>query len=152
MNTMSHVSNPAIKSFTQRRKDSPGGAGHYHVADRFGQRMSVTIAGHEVASSDRVIILKEVGTSVYNPVFYFPREDVQMDQFEKVPGRSTHCPIKGDASYWSFVADRQRVENAAWSYENPLPYSDMIAGYLGFDLRFASLCLFSSENVEQGLK
>jgi len=152
MNIMSHLSNPALKSFTQRRKDSPGGAGHYHVADRFGQRMSVTIAGREVASSDRVIILKEVGTSVYNPVFFFPREDVQMDLFEKVPNLRTHCPIKGDASYWSFVADGQSIENAVWSYENPLPYSNMIAGYLGFDPRFASLCIFSSENVEQGLK
>ncbi len=152
MNTMSDLSNPAIKSLTQRRKDSPSGAGHYHVADRFGQRMSVTIAGREVASSDRVIILKEVGASVYNPVFYFPRKDVRMDLFEKVSDYTTHCPIKGDASYWSFVADGQSIENAAWSYENPIPYSDMIAGHIGFDKRFASVCTMSPENVDQDLR
>ncbi len=145
-------SNPAIKTFTQRRKDSPSGAGHYHVADRFSQRMSVTIAGQEVASSDRVIILKEVGTSVYNPVFYFPREDVRMELFEKVPDFRTHCPIKGDASYWTFIADGKRIENAVWSYENPLPYSDMIAGHMGFDQRFASLCIMSPKNASQNLR
>ncbi len=152
MNTMSHISSSAIQSFTQRRKDSPRGAGHYHVADRFGQRMSVTIAGREVASSERVIILKEVGASVYNPVFYFPQEDVRMELFEKVSDRTTHCPIKGDASYWSFAGDKQSIENAVWSYENPIPYSDMIAGHIGFDQRFASLCIISTENAGQDLR
>jgi uncharacterized protein (DUF427 family) len=44
----------------------------------------------------------------------------------------THCPCKGDASYWSIRSRSRTVENAVWSYETP--YDDMapIAGYLAF--------------------
>jgi uncharacterized protein (DUF427 family) len=44
----------------------------------------------------------------------------------------THCPYKGDASYWSIRSGARTVENAVWSYE--MPYDDMapIAGYLAF--------------------
>ena len=35
----------------------------------------------------------------------------------------THCPYKGDASYWSIRSGPRIVENAVWSYETP--YDDM---------------------------
>jgi uncharacterized protein (DUF427 family) len=46
---------------------------------------------------------------------------------------STHCPYKGDASYFSILAkDGTRIENAVWSYETPFPAMKEIAGYLAF--------------------
>jgi uncharacterized protein (DUF427 family) len=46
---------------------------------------------------------------------------------------STHCPYKGDASYFTIVGeDGTRVENAVWSYETPFPAMKEIAGYLAF--------------------
>jgi uncharacterized protein (DUF427 family) len=53
------------------------------------------------------------------PVYYFPREDVRMDLLERTDHR-THCPWKGDASYWSIRADGRIVENAVWGYEAPI--------------------------------
>lgn len=50
------------------------------------------------------------------PVLYFPKDDISM-KLLTTGNRSTHCPFKGDASYWTISAGDAVVENAAWSYE-----------------------------------
>lgn len=124
---------------TQRRKDSPHSAGHYHIADVYPYRLRISIAGTEVAVTTNAIILKEVGKSVYNPSFYIPREDVKVEYFRREDGYTTMCPIKGDASYLAFIGNPSTIERAAWSYETPLDYSSMIAGHIGFDQRYATI-------------
>ncbi len=42
---------------------------------------------------------------------------------------STHCPFKGDASYFSFV---NGPENAVWSYEQPYDEVAAIREHLAF--------------------
>lgn len=128
-----------VAELTRRRKESPNGAGHYHVADRYPYRVRALIDGVVVASSEAAMILKEVGASVYNPSFYFPAGDVELDHFQLEDGYTTRCPIKGDASYWHFTGPSGSIERAAWSYEEPVEYSQMIAGHVGFDQRFATL-------------
>jgi uncharacterized protein (DUF427 family) len=54
-------------------------------------------------------------------VYYIPRKDVRMDRLVPSSHR-THCPFKGDASYFSVVGG---PENAVWSYESP--YDEMLA-------------------------
>jgi hypothetical protein len=39
-----------------------------------------------------------------------------------------HCPLKGDATYWTILG----VEDAAWSYESPFEAVAPIAGHLAF--------------------
>ena len=39
----------------------------------------------------------------------------------RAPTASTHCPYKGDASYFSVVADGKTIENSIWTYETPFP-------------------------------
>jgi len=136
---MSARTDSAIRAFTQRRRESPNGAGHYHISDLYKNRVSVLIKGVEVASSCSAVILKEVGTSVYNPVFYFPKKDVKLEMFEAVDDYSTVCPIKGRASYWNYTGGAERIDKAAWSYESPIEYSGMIEGHLGFDQRFVTI-------------
>lgn len=67
-------------------------------------------------------------------VIYFPREDVEM-AFLDATDHSTHCPHKGDASYFSIIAKSGPIENAAWSYETPLDgvaeIKDHVAFYVG---------------------
>jgi uncharacterized protein (DUF427 family) len=50
-----------------------------------------------------------------------PRKDVRMDRLVR-SSHGTHCPFKGDASYYSVAGG---PENAAWSYE--APYDEMLA-------------------------
>ena len=65
------------------------------------------------------------------PIYYFPREEVRMHLL--VPSETrTHCPYKGEASYWSVHAGGQVAEDAAWSYPEPLEDAPPLAGYLAF--------------------
>ena len=46
--------------------------------------------------------------------------------------RSSHCPYKGDASYFSIATGQSTADNAVWSYEHPYPAMAQIAGHLAF--------------------
>jgi uncharacterized protein (DUF427 family) len=45
---------------------------------------------------------------------------------------STHCPYKGDASYFSIAAGGRTADNAVWSYEQPFPAMAEIKDHLAF--------------------
>jgi uncharacterized protein (DUF427 family) len=45
---------------------------------------------------------------------------------------STHCPYKGDASYYTIKVGDRAAENAIWSYEAPFPAMKEIEGHLAF--------------------
>ncbi|MEO8631568.1 MAG: DUF427 domain-containing protein, partial [Betaproteobacteria bacterium] len=64
-------------------------------------------------------------------VFYIPREDADMTFFERTD-HASHCPYKGDASYYSLKVDGRTAENAVWTYEQPYAAVDAIAGRLAF--------------------
>ena len=51
-----------------------------------------------------------------------------MDLFER-SDKVTHCPYKGDATYFHVAG----VDDAAWSYEKPLPEADAIRGLVCFE-------------------
>ena len=92
------------------------------------QRVRVRVGGEVVAESMRALTLQEAS---YPPVLYIPREDASMALLRAAP-RSTHCPYKGDASYYSIEAGGKRAENAVWSYEDPFPAMARIKGHLAF--------------------
>ncbi len=74
----------------------------------------------------------------YKPVIYFPRSDIAM-AFLDSTSKSTHCPHKGDASYHSIQTKSVVLENAVWSYENPLDGVAQIKGYLAFDPKLVTV-------------
>ena len=92
------------------------------------ERVRVSFNGKVVADSARALVLQE---STYKPVFYIPREDAQMSLFARTTN-ATHCPYKGDASYYSIKVDGREAENAIWSYETPFTAMQEIAGHLAF--------------------
>ena len=68
----------------------------------------------------------------YKPVIYFPRADIAIAFLDESP-HSSHCPHKGDARYYSIQTKSSLLENAVWSYENPIEAVARIKGYLAFD-------------------
>ena len=79
--------------------------------------------GTVLADSAAPLLVSETGLP---DRFYLPRADVQV---ELAPGaRTWTCPYKGHATYWSVPG----AEDAAWSYETPLPESVRLAGYVSF--------------------
>jgi uncharacterized protein (DUF427 family) len=92
------------------------------------RRVRVSFAGQTIADTERALTLKEAG---YRPVQYIPRADVAMDLL-KSTAHTSHCPYKGNASYFTIVAGGNTAENAVWSYERPFPAMADIAGYVAF--------------------
>jgi uncharacterized protein (DUF427 family) len=102
--------------------------GHLIEVHPGAQRIQVEIAGELIADSRRSLVLEETRCPTR---YYLPREDVRLDRLERTTTH-THCPYKGDASYWTARVGDRVVADAAWSYEDPLPAREDIRGYLCF--------------------
>ncbi|WP_197032379.1 DUF427 domain-containing protein [Bacillus sp. UNC41MFS5] len=88
----------------------------------------VKFNGLEIANSKGVLVLHERG---HLPVYYFPEKDVNKEVLVPTE-KSSHCPLKGDASYWTIKVGDRTAENAVWSYQNPIPESKEVKGYFSF--------------------
>jgi uncharacterized protein (DUF427 family) len=91
-------------------------------------RVIVRLDGAVIADSTRALVMRAPGTADQQ---YIPREDVNMTRLQRTT-HHTHCPYKGDASYWTIQGQGRVVENGVWSYESPLASMAPIAGYLAF--------------------
>jgi uncharacterized protein (DUF427 family) len=103
--------------------------GYRLIIEPSSKRIRAVLNGVVVAESDRVLVMHETG---YAPVTYVPREDVRMDLMRRTE-RHTHCPFKGDASYWTIVAGGKRAETAAWGYEDPFEEAEIVWDHIAFD-------------------
>ena len=92
------------------------------------QHVQIEIGGEVIADSRHPLVLEETRCPTR---YYLPRQDVRLDCLERT-ATHTHCPYKGDASYWSVRVGDRVVADAAWSYEEPLPARADIRGYLCF--------------------
>jgi uncharacterized protein (DUF427 family) len=116
--------------------DTPGGVFNFELPRHEGliwfedapRRMRAIFAGETVVDSRHPKLLHEHRKL---PVYYFPEDEVRMDLLEPTE-HSTHCPWKGDASYWSVRVGDRVAENAVWSYPDPVEDAPPLAGYLAF--------------------
>jgi uncharacterized protein (DUF427 family) len=92
------------------------------------RRVRVKAEGHVIADSADALMLAE---AAYPPVAYLPRADVEMGFLSKTD-RRTHCPYKGEASYFSLHIEGRILENVIWSYEDPYPAVEGIKDRLAF--------------------
>lgn len=67
----------------------------------------------------------------YPAVIYFPRDDIAMAFLDRTD-KTTHCPHKGDANYYSVVTKSQTLDNAVWTYETPKEGVARIKDHLAF--------------------
>lgn len=92
------------------------------------KRIRVSARGVVIAETTHALTLKEAS---YPAVQYIPRKDADQAKMARTD-RVTHCPYKGDANYFSVVADGKTIENSIWTYETPFPAMAEIAGHLAF--------------------
>ena len=92
------------------------------------KRIRVLADGVVIADTTHALTLKEAS---YPAVQYVPRDDTKMALLERTD-RVTHCPYKGDASYFSIRANGKTLDNAIWTYETPYPAMTEISGHLAF--------------------
>jgi len=96
--------------------------------ERQGKGVRVTFNGTTIAESDHAITVKETG---YDPVYYLPRDSVRMESLARTE-HHTHCPFKGEASYFSLTVNGRTADNAAWSYEQPYDEVRDLRNYIAF--------------------
>lgn len=106
----------------------PNGRITLHPHDR---RVRVWAGDTLIADTRNAIELRETG---YPSRQYLPREDVDMLRLARTD-TVTHCPFKGDASYYAIELDGETLPDAAWSYEAPFEAMREIAERLAFDTR-----------------
>ena len=106
--------------------------GHSVSANPSSAHVKVILGGEVIADTREAIELHESmgqGKKTLAPVvYYIPRKDVKMDRLVRT-SHKTHCPFKGDASYYSL---KDGPENAVWSYEQPFEGMDAIKERLAF--------------------
>lgn len=92
------------------------------------RRLRAFVNGVVIADTIRSVYLFEPG---HLPVYYLPKHDVRFDLLEHTDC-SSHCPLKGDADYWSIVVGDRRIDNAVWSYPEPLDGAPDLSAYVAF--------------------
>lgn len=103
----------------------------YHRVDcrPTARRLRVVIAGTTFVDTDDTLILFETALA---PRLYVAPALVRTDLLQRST-KVTYCNYKGHATFWSAVVGATVVPDVAWSYEDPLPESTPITGYLCFD-------------------
>src|SRR3954451_9173350 len=84
---------------------------HHITTQPCTSRIRVEFDGELLADSTRAVALDE---SRLPTRYYLPREDVRTDLLT-ASDKNTHCPFKGDATYWSAPG----ADDAFWIYEAP---------------------------------
>lgn len=84
---------------------------------------TATFNGKVIAQSD--------DTTFVEGNHYFPLDSLDKSVVTETT-HSTHCPWKGEASYYTLEVDGQVADNAAWYYPNPKPGAEEVANRVAF--------------------
>jgi uncharacterized protein (DUF427 family) len=84
--------------------------------------------GVVLADTNRAVLLREGKLPTR---YYIPADDVRMEIMQPTD-TTTHCPFKGNASYWSADLGGSVLHDIAWTYAEPIPGAEKIAGLVSF--------------------
>jgi uncharacterized protein (DUF427 family) len=85
--------------------------------------MKATWNDVDIANSDKTVVVE--GNH------YFPPDTINKDYFQESTTH-THCPWKGDASYYDVVVNGQVNKDAAWYYPDPKDAAAQIKNHVAF--------------------
>jgi uncharacterized protein (DUF427 family) len=85
--------------------------------------MKATWKGAVLAESDETVVVE--GNH------YFPADSLRREHFRE-SGTHTHCPWKGEASYYDVVVGDETNAGAAWFYAEPSDAAKQIKGRVAF--------------------
>jgi len=91
--------------------------------------LRVVVAGTVLVDTADTVIVFE--TSLQPRIYVHPKH-VRTDLLRRTDTTS-YCNYKGHATYWSASVDDVLVSDVAWSYEQTLPETSPIEGFLSFD-------------------
>jgi uncharacterized protein (DUF427 family) len=101
-------------------------AGHPITIEPTRGRVQVRVMGADTTAA------LELREATLPAVQYIPLADVVQDRLTRTD-TATHCPFKGDASYYSVTTSSgDTVDDVIWTYEQPYPAVAAIAGHVAF--------------------
>jgi len=84
------------------------------------------------------VLAESNDTVVVENNHYFPRDTLNMEYFI-ASETTTHCPWKGEASYYSLEVNGETNEDAAWFYSDPksaaAEIKDLVAFWRGVEVK-----------------
>lgn len=98
---------------------------HKILFEADGRRLRALVGDTVVLDTTGAHLLHETGIA---PVVYVPLQDFDAALLERTATR-THCPFKGDASYWSLRVGDAVLEDVVWAYEEPVEGAGWLRGY-----------------------
>ncbi len=108
------------------------------------EHVVVELGGGVVAETRRALRVLETS---HPPVYYVPIEDV-VDGALRPSARRTFCEFKGWAAYVDVVgADGRVAPDAGWTYPEPTPGFEVLAGTVAFYPGRMDRCLVDGEQV-----
>ncbi len=125
--------------------NAPAGELYLHP---FPRRVRAEFGGRTVADSDRGALLHETGLL---PVLYVPMADIEQ-KFLVESSHTTHCPFKGDATYFDLVVGDRTSTNAVWTYSTPNPEASWLQGLAAIYWRAADAWFDEEEQVHGHLR
>ena len=84
--------------------------------------------GAVIADTTKPVLLFETGVATR---YYVPAVHVRLE-FLTATSKTTSCPYKGFASYYSITVDDDQLADAAWTYTTPFRSAAPVAGMLCF--------------------
>ncbi len=93
------------------------------------RRLRVLVADTVLVDTDDSVIVFE---TALEPRLYVDPALVHTDLLRRT-NTTSYCNYKGVATYWAAEIGDTVVEDVAWSYDDPLPESLAIQGFLSFD-------------------
>ena len=105
------------------------------------ERIRVIHGGATIADSTRCLRVCEVG---HGPTYYVPPADVEM-RLLRPAAAEPGCAFKGRAQSYDVVAGDAVALDAAWSYLEPLPGWEIVAGHVAFYPDLVDRCLLDDE-------
>jgi uncharacterized protein (DUF427 family) len=110
------------------------------------RRLRAFIGDTVVLDTTGAHLLHETGIA---PVVYVPLEDIDAALLEPTDS-STHCPFKGDASYWSLRVGDDVRPDAVWGYQEPQPEASWLRGFAALYFDRVDRWLVEDEKVDGG--
>ncbi|GAA6021866.1 hypothetical protein JCM10207_004523 [Rhodosporidiobolus poonsookiae] len=78
-------------------------------------------------------IAESSSTIVVEGNHYFPPQDIKKEFFSKAASQlTTHCPWKGDASYYDIKVGDELIPDSAWYYPEAFEKAKNIENYVAF--------------------
>jgi len=121
---------------------------HRLYFEDYPRRVRALVGSHSVLDSTRGKLLFETGIP---PVYYLPLADLDQDCLEG-SDHTTHCPFKGDASYFHLKVGDRIAEDAVWHYPDPLGPAAWLEGFCALYPHAADVWLHEDEPVRGHLR